>query len=176
MFRFGDSKSKKAASEQIRVCVTHTRQFELEMVLGRYDYLRETAARMPNFHPQSWFRLMTVATMVQNLMNIYARYQTEQPQDLNEFNKVVGYMREMIRDHAELGPGALQNMEELGTFVEAPANKDIFPRFGWGKWVVNNLKCELTSHPLDSHAPLNADERKVAEVIDDYITRPYHAY
>jgi len=88
---------------------------------------------------------------------------------MRDNKKVANFIDRTLPDYSRLGLRALRDFEELTDHILLPANKGIFPRHGWGRWLINNPKREFTGQPQNLNAVLMADETKFADAIDDEI-------
>jgi hypothetical protein len=175
MFGFGKSKYKGAAAEQIGTSLEHAYLFLMPGQVERLG-LQGLAERMPVFKPESGIRLLAVAQLSHNLMLVALQYSVANPKGLEkEFLPVKDFIYLMLPQYRELGHLALLNLRELESCFDVPENLMLFPRRGWGRWVVNNLKRELTGQPQNPNAALSTDEKTLANAIDDHITRPFAA-
>jgi len=175
MFGFGKSKFKAEAAKLIVGCVVRARLSGATLVMDRPD-LEEVMQRMPLFKPASWIGLLTVAHLGHNLMCLLLHYRAVNPAGVQkEYYPVVDFVEQMVANHPELGTRATWLLDQLTCCFVAPHNRGLFPRHGWGSWVINNLKRELNGQPTDPEASLNSDEQLLAGAIDDYITGPFIA-
>jgi TPR repeat protein len=89
---------------------------------------------------------------------------------MKEFQKTAVFVDQYVNAHPIFGKRLSNLMIELTNQIYSPQNQGVFPRYGWGRWVINLSKRENTGKPLDLNERLTYDEAKLADKIDHQIT------
>ena len=170
MFGFGNSRYKEEARVTVETCISYARQMDGIFLIDTPE-LQKIGETVPGFQTEMWVKLLASAQLSHNLMVIMMLVRIGASKtSWKDFQKTAVYVDQYVNAHPFFGKRLSDLMIELTNQIYAPQNQGIFPRYGWGRWVINLSKQEKTGHPSDLNAPLTFDEAKLADKIDHQIT------
>ncbi len=170
MFGFGDSRYKEEARVTVETCISCARQMDGLFLIDTPE-LQKIGETVSGFQTEMWVKLLASAQLTHNLMVIMMLVRAGAVKtSWKEFQKTALYVDQYVNAHPFFGKRLSDLMIELTNQIYLPQNPSIFPRYGWGRWVINLSKREKTGHPSDLNALLTFDEAKLADKIDSQIT------
>jgi hypothetical protein len=171
MFGFGDSHYKEEARVTVETCISCARQMDFFLASDATES-QKILEKVPGFQTEMWVKLLASAQLTHNLMFIMALVKKGFVNtSMKDFQKTAIYVDKYVNAHPFFGKRLSNLMIELTNQIYLPQNKDIFPRYGWGRWIINLSKRENTGRPSDLNERLTQDETKLADKIDDHITQ-----
>ena len=170
MFGFGDSRYKEEARVTVETCISCARHMDGLFLIDSSE-LQKIGETVPGFQTEMWVKLLASAQLTHNLMVVMMLVRTGAVKtSWKEFQKTAVYVDQYVNAHPFFGKRLSDLMIELTNQIYLPQNQSIFPRYGWGRWVINLSKREKTGHPSDLNTLLTFDEAKLADKIDYQIT------
>jgi tetratricopeptide (TPR) repeat protein len=172
MFGFGDSRYKEEARVTVDTCISCARQMDGLFLIDTPE-LQKIGETVPGFQTEMWVKLLASAQLTHNLMVIMMLVRTGAVKtSLKEFQKTAVYVDQYVNAHPFFGKRLSGLMIELTNQIYSSQNQGIFPRYGWGRWVINVSKQERLGihHSFMLDALLTFNEAKLADKIDHQIT------
>jgi hypothetical protein len=171
MFGFGDSRYKEEARVTVETCISCARTMNFSIKIDNPE-LQIVWKMVPGFGSDFWVKLLALAQLEHNLMFIQRLiilgiFKTPS----KDFLKTLTFVNEYIIAHPFFGMRFSELLIELINQTSLPQNEYTFPRYGWGRWIINLLKRENARQPLNLSEPLTFDEAKLADKIDEDITK-----
>jgi hypothetical protein len=174
MFGFGNSRFKDEARVTVESCVSQARQLDMFIAIGSPQF-RLTAARVSDNRCEAWIKLLACAQITQNMLCIMRlnRLGVFNLRD-DDLMQTTIYINEYVIAHRFLGLQYSELMIDLVNHTSASENQRAFPKYGWGRWVINVLKGFRNgkTQPKNLCEPLLLDEIEVADKIDFEVTKP----
>ena len=171
MFGFSDSRYKEEARVTVETCISCARQMDGIFLINTSE-LQKIGETVPGFQTEMWVKLLASAQLTHNLMVIMMLVRMGVVKtSMKDFQKTAGYVDQYVNAHPFFGKRLSDLMVELTDQIYLPQNQGIFPRYGWGRWVINISKREKTGDPSDLNALLAFAEAKLADKIDHQITK-----
>jgi tetratricopeptide (TPR) repeat protein len=170
MFGFGDSRYKEEARVTVETCISCARQMDGLFLIDSAE-LQKIGETVPGFQTEMWVKLLASAQLTHNLMVIMMLVRAGAVKtSWKEFQKTAVYVDQYVNAHPFFGKRLSDLMIELTNQIYTPQTQNAFPRYGWGRWVINLSKRENTGQPSDLNELLTFDETKLADKIDHQIT------
>ena len=170
MFGFGDSRYKEEARVTVETCISCARQMDGLLLIDTPE-LQKIGETVPGFQTEMWVKLLASAQLTHNLMVIMMLVRIGAVKTtMKEFQKTAVFVDQHVNAHPFFGKRLCDLMIELTNQIYFPQNQGVFPRYGWGRWIINLSKREKTGHPSDLNALLTFNEAKLADKIDHQIT------